>query len=116
MATGKLSVYKCISKGLKSLYLSNYLAIAQTKLRIQEVLEMSANIEAFPEQSNHFELFGELNGNFFKILKMIELDKCFNLGATSTDTHINIEKFQEDLNDIAEEERQHGEMTQINKE
>ena len=34
MATGKLSVYKCISKGLKSLFLTNYLAIAQTKIRI----------------------------------------------------------------------------------
>ena len=34
MATGKLSVYKCITKGLKSLYLGNYLAIAYTKLSI----------------------------------------------------------------------------------
>ena len=77
---------------------------------------MAANIQAVPQDSDDFQLYAQLNGNLFMMLKMIELDKCFNLGASSTDTHINIEKFQEDLNDIAEEERQHGEMTQLNKE
>lgn len=34
MASGKLAVYKCISKGLKSLYLGNYMAMSLAKLRI----------------------------------------------------------------------------------
>lgn len=47
---------------------------------------------------------------------MIELDKCFNLETHSTDTHINFEKFQDDLVEIADLERQHNELTKIRNE
>ena len=42
-------------------------------------------------------LYSELNGNFFKFLRMIEIDKYFNLEANSTDSQINYDKFQDDL-------------------
>ena len=97
MAYGRLSVYKCISKGLKPLYLTNYLIIAISKLRIQELFELAANRNAFPNEGPNHELFAELNGNFFKMLKMIEIDKYFNLEMNSIDSQINFDKFQDDM-------------------
>ena len=47
-ATGKLSVYKCISKALPARYLINYLGITLAKIRIMEFFEVSANTTSFP--------------------------------------------------------------------
>ena len=47
-ATGKLCVYKCISKALPARYLINYLGITQAKIRIMEFFEAGANTTAFP--------------------------------------------------------------------
>ena len=50
------------------------------------------------------------------MLRMIEIDKCFNLESNSTDSHINFDKFQDDLLQIAEEERVHMEVTKYDTE
>ena len=44
-------------------------------------------------QDKEANLFADLNGNYFKMLKMTEIDKCFNLDASSTDSQINFDKF-----------------------
>lgn len=84
-----------MSKGLSIKYLTNFLNVTLSKLRIQEVLESSANTNAFHDhqksgQSN-LNLFSKLNGNFFKFLRTIELDQFFNLYATSTDSEANFD-------------------------
>lgn len=48
---------------------------------------MMANPVAFPQdESACYELFSKLNGNLFKFLRMIEIDKYFNLESNSTDS------------------------------
>ena len=90
-ATGKLCVYKCISKALPARYLINYLGITLAKIRIMEFFEASANSTAFPDLPEvkvkpEESQFSKLQGNFFNLLHMIELDKYFNLEATSQDS------------------------------
>lgn len=102
-----------MSKGLSVKYLTNYLNVTLSKLRIQEVFECAANTKAFESNQVHKnydqdtntstgttasgEIFTRLNSDFFKFLHTIELDKYFNLEASSTDSQCNFEKFQEDL-------------------
>ena len=107
MASGKLAVYKCISKGLKSLYLGNYMAMTLAKLRIQEIFEGASNPAAFPESLADLQNanYRQLSEHYYKTLRMIELDKNFNLDAHSQDEEITHEKFMDDLQDMAEEER-----------
>lgn len=93
MAYGRLSVYKCVSKGLKPTYLTNHLAIAISKLRIQELFELAVNRKAFSLRKPDVDLFAELNGNFFKMLKSTEIDRYFNLETNSSDSQVNFEKF-----------------------
>lgn len=47
-ATGKLCVYKCMSKSLPPRFLLNYLGITLAKIRIMEFFEAGANVQAFP--------------------------------------------------------------------
>ena len=92
MALGKMAVYKCISKGLEPIYLTNYLAMALAKLRVLELFELVSNEQAFPKSSSNDSTdqsnstFAELNGNFFKMLKQVEIDRYFNLEVNSTDS------------------------------
>lgn len=87
-ATGKLCVYKCISKALPARYLINYLGITLAKIRMMEFFEAGASTTSFPNSpvqdiKPEDSQFAKLQGNFLKLLRMIELDKYFNLEAPS---------------------------------
>ena len=65
-------------------------------------MELAAHADGFQspmaeQEATEDTLYSELNGNFFKFLRMIEINKYFNLEANSTDSQINYDKFQDDL-------------------
>ena len=65
------------------------------KLRIQEIFEGASNPAAFPETLSDIQTanYRELSENYYRTLRMYELDKNFNLDVASQDEECTYEKF-----------------------